>query len=368
MAQNTLGRTLFPVCSSAGCLAIQRRTFSSTVSKLKPPLPVFKPTASPELDGLLERFRNTLFIPRWLPLKHRKLITKQSQATKLQENPITLKIGGKSDQSFTLKPIRLDQLPTKAETERVVELMKTPEDWQNLIPFLAGMQFSGRKLSLRQWEAIIRKAGLNGGEEAIYKAAVENHVTALSLKFPSLTLHLLRAIRRKAADADFKGQPVDDAVRQVEAVARLLNSEAHTNSDLASDPKRLPEVIGAMLEIHAAKALNSYGGQDKDGKVRDFAQKLVSTWPLANLTVPEHWAAANFQLFFAIPLWNGIKSALQVHEIREDPELKKKLVTRMAELSKSIEQLMTKVEEAGKEQTPAGLKEAQRYYQKSETQ
>src|SRR5436189_6456790 len=95
-------------------------------------IPVFKPTSSPELDSILAKFRDTLFIPTSLPLRHRKLIYKASKAEDLRQHPIIVNIGGEIEELYQLRPMDIRDRPKKNDVLNAVALMKTRQDWHNL--------------------------------------------------------------------------------------------------------------------------------------------------------------------------------------------------------------------------------------------
>jgi len=111
-----------------------------------------------------------------------------------------------------------------------------------------------------------------------------------------------------------------------------------------------------MLELSAARAIDAFEGKDKDGEVRDYAQKVLATWPLGEFDVPlTSSVEANWKLLRFVPLWHGIKLALQVGEVKADKTLSSLLASRLKELGQKIEETVKEASERTGSRTPYGV-------------
>ncbi|WEW56073.1 hypothetical protein PRK78_001508 [Emydomyces testavorans] len=367
MAQGGMGRVpalFMRHASQTSKLSQSSRSFSSTSSQFRNIIPAFKPTSSPELDELLETYRQQLFIPRSLSLLHRNLIYKQKNAEKLKENPISVNIGGENEESYVLKPMQLKDQPGSKEFRRYVSLMKTREDWLSVLPFLVGLQDAKRPLAKSRLEWLIRKAGLAGHDGVIVECVKQSKRTGLTLQNPSVTRTLFLAIRHKAQQADFKGPEVETALRRAQQMAELLDAPEHTARNPRNDAKRMPDIIAVLLELSAAHALDAFEGKDAQGKVRAYAERLLSTWLLGKFDIPAEWTVANFWLLEVVPVWHCMKLALQVEEIKGDIELSKALKSRMDELGEKIETAVERVTNESGTTDRAGVALAKQLYHK----
>ncbi|KAM5458352.1 hypothetical protein MaudCBS49596_000265 [Microsporum audouinii] len=345
MAHPRLGRAFTLGCSSPTTLG-RYRAFSSTASRSKALVPKFTPTSSPELDGLLQKFRNKLFIPAWLPYYDKRAMYKQSKAQELLNNPVVVNVGTEDEvDNYTLRPMHIADAPSNSELARVVRLLKTEEDWQNLIPFLTGLHSSKRIVTPHTTEMLIRRAGELGMEAIVLQAIAQSRRTGLFMRNADFPRAMLFAIRQKAEKANFKGPDVHLALGQAKELVRLLNSPEHTNPVAEKDPKRLSSIIGMLLELKAAYAMDTFGGRDEDQGVRSYADKLINTWPLEKFTVPSEWPTANWRLRTYVPLWHGMHLALQVEEVKAQQNLRQALEHQRDELAKVIESCVQTVDQ-----------------------
>ncbi|KAI1952308.1 hypothetical protein LOZ12_000229 [Ophidiomyces ophidiicola] len=339
-----------------------RRPFSSTRSYTKEPVPTFTPTSSPELTRLFEKYRQNFFIPMSLGLRHRNLIYKNKYAKKLEDNPISINIGRGREEIYHLKPLEKTGHPGTSELREVVALMKTREDWYNLLPLLVGLKISKRQLVGRRLTWLIRRAGFAGQASILLECAKQSKRTGLTLNHADIAMQFFLAIRYNAREAGFRGPEVQTSLRQATQAAELLDAPEHTSTSMTKDAKRFPEIIGILLELEAANTLNTLEGKDVEGRVRSYAEKLISTWRLGNLDIPSKWHEANLRLLNIIPTWHGISLALQVKDIQANTDLSNSLRSYMSELGGKIE---AAVEIVAKENpTAAGLKQAELLYRK----
>ncbi|GBF60964.1 hypothetical protein TMEN_3432 [Trichophyton mentagrophytes] len=352
MAHPRLGRAFVRGCISQSTSLGRYRAFSSSASLCKALVPKFAPTSSPELDGLLQKFRDKLFIPAWLPYEDKRAMYKKSKSQELLSHPVVVNVGTEDAvDNYTLRPMHIADAPSNSDVARVIRLLKTEEDWKSLIPFLSGLHSSKRDLTPHTTEMLIRRAGDLGMEAHVLQAVAQARRTGLLMRNADFTRTLLYSIRLKAEKAGFKGPDVHFALGQAKELVRLLNSPEHTHPVAEKDPKRLPSVIGMLLELKAAYAMDAFKGRDEDQGVRSYANKLISTWPLEKFTVPSEWPTANWRLRTYVPLWHGMDLALKVEEIKAQPDIRQGLEARRDELAKAIESCLQTVDKHRQEVT-----------------
>ncbi|KAN0078729.1 hypothetical protein V8E54_005242 [Elaphomyces granulatus] len=355
MAQAAIGR-LFR------CQSCFRQSLISSRGYSKNAIPSFAPTSSTELDQILNRFREELFIPVGLGARQRRLIFQPKYSEKLEEEPITVTIG--QDETFQLRPLDPQSLPRKEEIVQVVSLMKTTKDWQNIIPFLVGMRMSRRFLTQGRWEWLIRKAGEADSLGIILELAKQSDKTGLKLKEIDIVHRLFFALHQKAQAADFEGDSMKKALSLAKQFAMLLEAPEHINHNITLDPKRRPFIIGVLLELSAARALDESEGRDEGGHVKSFAEKLLASWAPGSFDGKiQNWVRVDRMLQENVPIWNGIRLTLQVHGIAGNEALSTSLRNRLQQLSTLIDEQQKLVPEKVKERPTQGYKQSLLLYQ-----
>jgi hypothetical protein len=330
------------------------------ISYLYTAIPSFAPTSSADLDQILNRFREEIFIPFGLGARQRRLIFRQRYSEKLEEEPITVTIA--QDEKFQLRPLDPQSLPRKEEIVQVVSLMKTMKDWQNIIPFLVGMRMSRRVLTQGRWEWLIRKAGEADSLGIILECAKQSERTGLKLKEIDIVHRLFFALHQKAQAADFKGDSMTKTLALAKQFAALMEAPEHVNHDIKLDPKRRPFIIGVLLELSAARALNESEGRDEGGYVKSYAEKLLASWPLGSFDGKiQDWVHVDRMLQENIPIWNGIRLALQVHGIAGNEALSTSLRNHLQQLSTLIDEQQILVPEKFKERPTQGYRQMPLY-------
>lgn len=251
---------------------------------------------------------------------------RQKYADRLDEEPVTVNIG-ENDEPFLLRPMDPQSRPTKQEAVQTICLMKTSRDWQNLVPFLTGLRMSNRILTPDRWEWLIRRA--NDEADAlgvILECAKQSGKTGLRLDNKSVVEQLFFQLHRKAQRGDFQDPALSKALGLAQAAVNLMESLEHRASAPSQDPRRNPTVIGVMLELHTARALNaaraagSPNAKDEGGHILAYALRLQGTWSKVNMKQPQTWREAEKQLRDNIPIYNALRLALQLPSIAGDTD------------------------------------------------
>ncbi|KAK2744772.1 hypothetical protein FQN55_006528 [Onygenales sp. PD_40] len=331
MSQSIMSRALF--CRSclhqAAGVGKQIRPFSSTLSSSRAVVPSFKPTDSKDLDEILTKFREHVFIPAFLSRPRRKLLYKTPiESSPLLQQPITIYL--ENSETYQLRPLRLEDTPRNSKLRDVVELMTTPEHWSNLLPLLQGMHSAKRTPKVDVMEFILRKAGEAGMNTLMIECAKQSRTTGLSLGNYQIAELFFSNFRMQAEKADFKGPELEKALKNAKQTATLMNMPGHAPVDRLADPRRNPNIIGVLLELSAARALDAFEGKDTTGDVVSYAEKLIGTWQLREFKIPEHSKGAKRELTELPSV--GIEFALQVEEVQANEKLSGELRKKLEEL------------------------------------
>ncbi|KAK2811498.1 hypothetical protein FQN50_002121 [Emmonsiellopsis sp. PD_5] len=329
-----MSRALF--CRSclhqAASVAKQIRPFSSTLSSPRAIVPSFKPTDSKDLDEILTKYREHVFIPAFLSRPHRKLLYKTPiESSPLLQQPITIYL--ENSETYQLRPLRLEDTPRNSKLRDVVELMTTPEHWDNLIPLLQGMHSAKRTPKVDVMEFILRKAGEAGMNTLMIECAKQSRTTGLSLRNYQIAELFFSNFHMQAERADFKGPELEKALKHAKQTATLMNMPDHAPVDRKlPDPRRHPNIIGVLLELSAARALDAFEGKDTTGDVVSYAEKLIGTWRLREFKIPEYTKKAKRELTDLPSVRRGIEFALQVEEVKANEKLSGELRNKLEEL------------------------------------
>ncbi|KAL1957019.1 hypothetical protein VTO42DRAFT_6396 [Malbranchea cinnamomea] len=365
MAQCCMRRAVSRSSQTPSIFNYQHRTFSSSSILLKEPVPSFTPTSSPELDGLLEKFRKRLFIPMSLPQKYKKIIFSPKKSAELAKTPVLVPVNpGLSEEQYQLEPLTHEDLPRRSEALEVLKRMQAPEDWRNLVPFLTGLVSSGRSPTSKHCATIVRLAGKAGMSGVVLAAAKQASRTGLLLGYPEVARELFQSFHLKAQNAEFKGEELEAAFREAQEAAFLLYDPRHAPEDPNEDPKVLPEIIGILLELSAARAIDAFGAKDKTGDVQKYASIVSANWKVGKFELPEEWWETNNRLRYFVPLWHGMKLAQQVQEVKVDSALSKELSNNMEVLGTQIEKAVQMVISEGKSENRVGVQMSKLLYKK----
>jgi hypothetical protein len=303
---------------------------------------------------MLNRFREEIFIPFGLGQKQQRLIFRPKYNHRLDEEPVTVTVG---DEKILLRAMDRQSLPRKEEIVPLVKKMKTTKDWEQVIPLLIGLRMSRRYLKDARWEWLVRMAGNANAIGIMLECARQAERTGFRLDRHGIVQKLIFALHSKARAADFKGPETARALSLAEQAVSMMEWPEHINTKLSEDPKRKPFVIGALLELSAARAHDEFEGKDIDGKVQSYAERLLATWPLGSFKESSTWYVTDHMLQENIPIWNGIKIALELKDISHNKSLSKSLKARANDLRTLISRQI-QVPENVQTRPSTGLREA----------
>lgn len=282
---------------------------------------------------------------------------RQKYADRLDEEPVTVPIS--DTENFTLRPMDPQSRPTNKEAVDVIAKMQTTQDWQNLVPFLSGLRMSHRRLRASRWEWIVRKAGQANALGIVLECAKQAERTNLRLTDAGFVKRLYFELHRKAQLGEFQDPEVSKALGLARQFASLMEAPEHLVKDPETDPRRKPAVIGVLLELSAARALKVNGGKDEGREVHAYAQRLMGSWNRGNFSSEvKDWVNVDLMLQENMPIYNGMKLALQVHGISNDKSVAPSLKTRINELGILIANQKKLAPEKAKQQPTRGLEQS----------
>lgn len=271
---------------------------------------------------------------------------------------------GANDEPFHLRPMDPQSRPTKQEAIDTIALMKTPSDWQNLVPFMFGLNMSHRFIKPDRWEWVIRHA--NNQADAlgvIVECAKQAEITGFRLNNAAVVQRLFFELHRKAQRGGFQEPALGKALRLANQILTLMEAPEHIEHNLQLDPKRKPIVVGVLLELNAARALNEFGGKDEGGHVMAYALRLLGTWPNHPFNrETKKWADVDQQLLENVPIYNGLRLALQFREITQDKKILSLLKNHLNMMDMWIKKHKSAADEKVQQQLTQGLEQAQLLY------
>lgn len=264
---------------------------------------------------------------------------KRKTADRLDEELVTTTIG-KNEEEFQLRPMDPMTRPTFKEAIDTIALMKTPEDWYNIIPFTTGLLMSNRIVKSDRWEWIIRKAAEAHSLGTIYECAKQGERTGLHFSNFGVVRRYFFELHRLAQNNDFKGPAVEKALRLARQSVDLMHEAPHRVLDPKQDPMAKPFTIGVLLELSAARAHDAFGGKDEDGLVATYAHRLSGVKSPGKIDVKDSdWVTKDIILQENLPIYNGMKLFLRVkgipHPIRQG--LEKRLNPMRSSLQKLVD-------------------------------
>ncbi|KAL4740050.1 hypothetical protein BDV11DRAFT_169544 [Aspergillus similis] len=358
MAHNAMGRLLrcqTPSSFHQSVNLTQKRSWSART------IPSLAPTPSPELDQLLNRFRDELFIPHSLNIQQRNLIYRPRNASKLNGHPIIVSIGPK-EEPYQLRSIDLFSVPTTNDKHRVLTLMHETKNWSNLATFLIGTHKSGMVTHQDRWEWLVRKAGSSNGLGHLLMCAQQSEATHFKLKNVSVVERLFFELHLAGQRIDFTGEGIAKIQGLAKSFALLMETPEHAVHDLERDPKRSALVIGTLLELSAARAL-SEGGSNVS-QVEAYARRLLASLKDQNLSAEgQDWLSNDRLLQRLVPCYNGLKLALQLDDIAHNKHIASALKTRVNELGMFIAKIKKTAPKDVRQKPTIGLAQAQLLHQ-----
>ncbi|KAL2830666.1 hypothetical protein BJY01DRAFT_227046 [Aspergillus pseudoustus] len=282
-------------------------------------IPNWKPTPSPELNVTLQRFRETVFIPKSLGPDQQNLIYRLSNTRKLQDNPITVYVGP-DEEPYQLRTIPKNEYLSKADAVKAFELMKQTKDWSNFIPLLIGIQESGWRLNDDHFSSLVVGLAEANGLGYVSEALKQWRKTLFTMGHPDIGKRLFFELHVQAQQNGFQGPKFDQAYTLAQQFAQALEEPQNAPRKDKFVLKKQPSIIGVLLELSAVDAINN--GTTTGREVLAYGKRLRNAWNEASdLRRPKNWTLYDARLREYVPIYNGMKLALQVKQVAENRRL-----------------------------------------------
>lgn len=261
-------------------------------------------------------------------------------AKRLEEEPITIKLS--ETETYTLRPMNIKSLPGRKEARRVFHLMSEAKDFKNLVPFVTGLRMANIHITPGRWEALIRNTRLAGKLSLILECARQPVRTGFYLRNVSVVKYLYFNLHLEALQADYKGPEVTKALNMAKQAVDLMDADMpdHAYDSPANNPKNNLGVIGVLLELSSARAVNDFGGVDNEKEVVGYAQKLIANLPKDYFKdtrtaefgrrSPVGW------ILDAIMVCGGLQRSLLVQDVAADKRLQNELTSRLADVKEAM--------------------------------
>ncbi|KAF2725208.1 hypothetical protein K431DRAFT_300117 [Polychaeton citri CBS 116435] len=294
------------------------RAFStSNIHGKSAAIPAFQETSHSELNKVLSALRNKHFIPAYLYPSERRLIFGSKNRQLLIDNPRSIEIGG---EEIPLKPIdRNSQLPNRKRlVETALKLLKRKgesRDWQILPQLLTGLAKANSTPKPAMMEKIVRSAVESGHLGIIIICLQKSAETGLTLRDPVIRRHVLWGVRSIAESDDWSKEATLKALKDANQIAMLMETQQHGGGDgfnIAKDPRAKAFTIGVFLELAAVHAYKHQGGQDKDGMVKAYMQRLMNSAIYTVLPRDTIEPGPQYEIMGKLPIYHGYSLAKKI--------------------------------------------------------
>jgi hypothetical protein len=220
----------------------------------------FTESNSPELDTLLQKYRDELFVPQTLAEHHRRLMYRPTRhSTLTSEEGVTVSISDEED--VQLIPRKLSDRPVKqkslAQIQTILSQSPSRENWLNLFPFLEGMKTSKEPVPLHFLKGITRKANLLGVHSFMLECANQPKRTGYYVQIPGIAQELLLGCHIRLIESGLQGTEAQKAIKQSKHIIDLMSKREQESVILKNkfDMRRSLFTNAMALEIAAAEVL-----------------------------------------------------------------------------------------------------------------
>ena len=257
-----------------------------------------------------------------------------------------------------LKPLShvKDEPATRPAIKKVVDLMTETKDWRNLPGFLDGLMTARRSVKGFQLEKMVRKANECGKMGVVLECLKRVEDTGMGLWELRVAREVMWGATAKAMQADWSEDGVEKGVKFAELIWEMMLDPRHREKMHGDqDAKKRPEVIGVLVQMHAARALVENIGDDV-GLVEKYVKMMLQVWGNTETTFEEgDWDDANYKLTMWAPVWHGMAMAQKV--LGAKTPIGKELGTKLEELESLIGRAQPLVRDNSTEEGPRrGLK------------
>jgi len=187
-------------------------------------------------------------------------------------------------------------------------------DWRNLPGWLEGLKTARRSIKGWQMEKMVRRAVEGGRMGVVHECLRRVEGTGLGLWDLRVAREVVWGAVAKARQSGWSQEGVERGVKFAEDVWDLMFDPRHAGKMVGrEDAKKRLEIIGVMVQMHAAKAVLFGEGMDEGGKVERYTELMLGRWDKTELEVDEEdWNDANYKLLMWAPVWHGMTLAQKV--------------------------------------------------------
>ncbi len=173
----------------------------------------------------------------------------------------------------------------------------------------------------------MRKANENGRQGTVMQCIRRSEATGFALNDLRIVREVMWGARQRAQLAGWDEEGTSKGLAQAVQVMDLLDNPKYGSTrDAVSgvDFKMLPEIVGVVLELAAAKAVRYNDGKDVDSMVAAYAvatlDSLRGETMLARFDfAASDWNRANYRLLMCAPVLHGLDLAAGV--LRHVPKI-----------------------------------------------
>ncbi|CZS89456.1 uncharacterized protein RCO7_08985 [Rhynchosporium graminicola] len=266
-------------------VVIPLRSFSnSSIRRKHGAVPKFTEVSSTELQDLLTKVRERVFLPAHLSQEQRDLIFNPRKIQNLEGESAKATIAG---EDFILKPLDITKnVPGRASSlRRAILLMTETRDWNNLPNLLQGLKTVGFDIKKKNKryrnsdsaEYVVHQAGKSGQQAILLECLRRADETGLTLDNQFLVMQVFFWMQQKAMRSDWDAGSTKTALLWAELIKDLMQDPKHQLPVGSKPLHNLHEVNGILLELAAVRAVKHLDGKDVDGKVEKHARKLLES-------------------------------------------------------------------------------------------
>ncbi|RDL40935.1 uncharacterized protein BP5553_00914 [Venustampulla echinocandica] len=272
------------VKSTSICRAIQQRMFSASLKRQKTAvIPVFEKTSSSELDDALALVREKVIVPAYLSASQRNMIYRPRYKKLLENETMVANIAGERIRLTHVDS--MTELPnTRTTFHKLLSLMVEKGDFNNMPKLLEGLHKANSAImqdrkALRSLIGSIRRADRL---DILIECLRRSSDTGLTLRTPELAEQAMRVTYLKAFYAEWDVNHTKKALHLAEMLLDLMEDPKHSYTRAirggTNDPRASPDIIAIPLILAATRASKHLDGKDEEGKVEQYAERLLANW------------------------------------------------------------------------------------------
>ncbi|GAM84020.1 hypothetical protein ANO11243_020110 [Dothideomycetidae sp. 11243] len=306
--------------SSTTAARTATRHFSQSTSALaRHSVPEFPESSSAELNAVLSTLRTDHLMPIYLTHEQKRLIYRRKYRNRLLNTPTSVSV---RDEEFDLQPLdrNAKTVERKHLIQSAIKQIIATEDWQQVAPLMDGLAALNRSASQAHMEKLIRNAARGGAYGIVVQALRKTEWKQLAMRSASLRNTIVRGMRQTAEHGGWSEEALARAIRYAEDVMVSLNDARKIAPSAEGDALADPLVIAVWLELYAVRATTYSNGQDVDGNVSKYFQRLVKCFDAEKVYTNTHQAhlsnktdlAVNNEFMRLLPLWQSVSLATRI--------------------------------------------------------